>query len=205
MIDEEYDEQPFSFSVVMESVSNSEDLDELANIPVNEERVLESEDLALEVIVQAAGDIVSAIDEVVWAADEVRAIDDVECAADVFVRAVDEKMLLDKVVPEEVDDVPVLASVDPPTEDDSQPSINKDLGRRDDEVTEPTRLELDDNILAANDNAPAFSENPVKPIATTTPATAPIRCRFPESFLELWSPMFSSPPEFVPSIHLLQE
>ena len=90
MFDEEGNKPPFSFCMVTESVSSSEELEELANVPVNEE---EKEDLALEVIVQAAGDVVSAIDKVVWAADEVRAIDAVECAADVFVRAVDEKTL----------------------------------------------------------------------------------------------------------------
>jgi hypothetical protein len=72
MIDEEYDEQPFSFAMVMESVSSSGELEELVIIPVNKELVLEKEDLASDDIVLAAGDVVLAVvDEVVWAAEGV--------------------------------------------------------------------------------------------------------------------------------------
>ena len=52
------------------------------NIPVNNEFTSE---IAKDDIVQAAGDVGSAVDEVVCAAKDVRAIDDVERAADVFV------------------------------------------------------------------------------------------------------------------------
>ena len=93
MIDEEDDEQPFSFSVVTESVSSSEELGDLANVRVNEEIVPEKEDLASDDIVLAAGDVVLATDEIVCAADEVPAIDYVGRAAGEFLQAVDENRL----------------------------------------------------------------------------------------------------------------
>ena len=85
MIDEEYDEQPFSFAMVMESVSSSRELEELAIIPVNKGIVLEKEDLASDDIVLATGDVVLAVvDEVVWAAEGVPAIANIGRAADGF-------------------------------------------------------------------------------------------------------------------------
>ena len=165
--------------------------------------------LALEDIVQATGDIGSAVDEVVCAADEVRAIDDVERAADVFVRAVDENTLADEVVLEEDNDVPVLASRDPPTDDRSQLTDDEDLERGENKVAEPTGLwKLDEDFFVANDSAPAISKTNVKPLTTTMPDAACIRCRFPGNPLETSPgspPLFSSPPEFVSSICLSQE
>ena len=138
MIDEEEDESPFRFSVVTEFVSSSEDLAELVNVPA--EIVPESDKLVLDDIVQAAGDVVLAVDKVVCAAKGVPAIDDVVRAADGFWRAVDEKTLSNEEMLRKADDVPVLASVDPPTDEDSQWIDDKDLGRREDEVTESKRL-----------------------------------------------------------------
>ena len=105
-------------------------------------------------------------------------------------------MLSDKENLEE-DDAPVLASRDPPTEEDSQWIDDKDLGRRENEVTEPRRLgKLDIDDLAENNDAPAIFETKVKPIATTMPDAACICPRFPENPLELLPPVFASLPEF---------
>ena len=110
--------------MVTEIVSSSNDLENLVNVPVNNEFTSE---IAKDDIVQAAGDVGSAVDKVVCAAKGVPAIDDAGRAADGFWRAVDEEALSVEVMPKNYDDAPVLDSVDPPTEDRSQKSDDEDL------------------------------------------------------------------------------
>ena len=89
--------------------------------------------------------------------------------ADGFWRAVDKEVLADKLVLEEDDGTSLSLhpeSRDPPTNDDSQPIDDKDIGGRDKEVMAPGILgRLDNNILAEINDAPAVFGTKDEPIA----------------------------------------
>jgi hypothetical protein len=156
--DEDDDEQPFSFGVVMEPVNSSNDLEELADAPANYDITPENEELASDNIVQAAKEVVFAEDRVVWAAGEVLAIDEVGRAADGFVRAVDEDTLSDKVMLENEDDVPVNPET-VPIDDEAQPIDDEDLAGTENGFAETRRMwKLDNEVLEDDENVPEYAE-----------------------------------------------
>src|SRR5882757_5001952 len=159
MIDEDDgDDGPFSFGVVMEPVSSSNDSEELADAPANYDITPENEELASVDIVQAAEEVVFAENGVVWAAGEVLAIDEVGRATDGFVRAVDEDALLDKVMLENEDDVPANPET-VPINDETQPIDDEDPAGSEDGVAETRRMwKLDDGVLEDDENVPEYAE-----------------------------------------------